>query len=145
MTIRVIEWYNSHLKIQKRERERDVNTLRGNMLGLLKKIYNFILFKIYGYVVQQFLNVNINFYFILFPQNFRNENINFYFILFTQNFQVERTINWPKGNLRKGQRNFQFGWWRLGAKGRYRGCEAITWRQDSHQGAPGESPYCESL
>ena len=41
----------------------------------------------------QFLNVNINFYFILFPQNFRNENINFYFILFTQNFQVERTIN----------------------------------------------------
>ena len=63
------------------------------MLGLLKKIYNFILFKIYGYVVQQFLNVNINFYFILFPQNFRNENINFYFILFTQNFQVERTIN----------------------------------------------------
>ena len=103
MTIRVIEWYNSHLKIKReRERERDV-------LELLKKICNFILFKIYDYVVQRFLNVNINFYFILFLQNFWNENIKFYFILFTQNFQVERTINWPKANLRKEQRNFRFG------------------------------------
>ena len=92
---------------------------------------------------------DMQFYFIqnlwLCGKQFLNVNINFYFILFTQNFQVEHTINWPKGNLRKEQRSFQFGWWRLGVKGRYRGCEAITWRQDSHQGALGKSPYCESL
>ena len=43
------------MKTQKeieRERERDVNTLGGNTLELLKDIHNFFLFKIHGYVVQ---------------------------------------------------------------------------------------------
>ena len=38
-----------------------MNTLGGNTLGLLREVYNFVLFRIYGCVVQQSLNENINF------------------------------------------------------------------------------------
>ena len=40
----------------KRNRERDVNTLGGNTLGLLREVHNFVLFRIHGCVVQQSLN-----------------------------------------------------------------------------------------
>ena len=46
----------------KRNRERDVNTLGGNTLGLLREARNFVLFRIYDYVVQRSLNENIIFY-----------------------------------------------------------------------------------
>ena len=45
----------------KRNRERDVNTLGGNTLGLLREVCNFILFKIHSFVVQRSLNENIIF------------------------------------------------------------------------------------
>ena len=54
----------------KRNRERDVNTLGGNTLGLLREVRNFILFRIHGCVVQWSLNENIIFCFILLPQKF---------------------------------------------------------------------------
>ena len=38
------------------------------MLGLLREVRNFVLFKIHCYVVQRTLNKNINFYFILLSQ-----------------------------------------------------------------------------
>ena len=55
----------------KRNRERDMNTLGGNTLGLLREVRNFVLFKIHGCVVQRSLNENMNFCFILLPQKFR--------------------------------------------------------------------------
>ena len=45
----------------KRNRERNVNTLGGNTLGLLREVRNFILFKIHSCVVQRSLNENIIF------------------------------------------------------------------------------------
>ena len=54
----------------KRNRERDMNTLGGNTLGLLREVPNFVLFRIYGCVVQQSLNENMIFRFILLPQKF---------------------------------------------------------------------------
>ena len=45
----------------KRNRERDVNTLGGNTLGLLREVRTFVLFRIHGCVVQQSLNENIIF------------------------------------------------------------------------------------
>ena len=57
-------------KNSKRNRERDVNTLGGNMLRLLREVCNFILFRIHGCVVQRSLNENIIFCFILLPQKF---------------------------------------------------------------------------
>ena len=38
-----------------------MNTLGGNTLGLLREVRNFVLFRIYGCVVQRSLNENINF------------------------------------------------------------------------------------
>ena len=55
-------------KNPKRNTQRDVNTLGGNTLGLLREVYNFVLFRHHDYVVQQSLNENINFCFILLPQ-----------------------------------------------------------------------------
>ena len=43
----------------KRNRERDVITLGGNTLGLLREVRNFVLFRIHGCVVQRSLNENI--------------------------------------------------------------------------------------
>ena len=54
----------------KTNRERDVNTLGGNTLGLLREVHNFVLFRIHGCVLQRSLNENINFCFILLPQNY---------------------------------------------------------------------------
>ena len=54
-----------------RNRERDVNTLRGNTLGLLRKIHNFILFRIYNCVVQLFLDENIFFVLYYFCKSFQ--------------------------------------------------------------------------
>ena len=48
--------------------ERDMNTLGGNALGLLREIHNFVLFRIHGYVVQRSLNENIIFCFIVLSQ-----------------------------------------------------------------------------
>ena len=62
MAIKTIGWYCSLLKTQKEtERKRDMNTLGGNTLGLLREVRNFILFKIHSCVVQQSLNENIIF------------------------------------------------------------------------------------
>ena len=47
-----------------------MNTLGGNTLGLLREVRNFVLFRIYGCVVQQSLNENMIFRFILLPQKF---------------------------------------------------------------------------
>ena len=44
-----------------RERERDVNTLGGNTLGLLREVCNFVLFRIHGCVIQRSLNENMIF------------------------------------------------------------------------------------
>ena len=55
----------------KRNRERDVNTLGGNTLGLLREVRNFDLFIIHSCVVQRSLNENIVFCFILLPQNYQ--------------------------------------------------------------------------
>ena len=54
----------------KRNTQRDVNTLGGNTLRLLREVCNFVLFRNHGCVVQQSLNenININFCFILLPQ-----------------------------------------------------------------------------
>ena len=52
----------------KRNREKDVNTLGGNTLGLLREICNFILFRIHGYIVQRSLNENIIFVLYCFRQ-----------------------------------------------------------------------------
>ena len=52
----------------KRNKERDVNTTGGNTHGLLREVHNFVLFRHHDYVVQQSLNENINFCFILLPQ-----------------------------------------------------------------------------
>lgn len=41
----------------KRNRERDVNTLGGNTLGLLREVRNFVLFRIHGCVVQRSLKM----------------------------------------------------------------------------------------
>ena len=46
---------------KKKNKERDMNTLRGNIIGLLREVRNFVLFRIYDYVVQRSLNENINF------------------------------------------------------------------------------------
>ena len=54
----------------KRNRERDVNTLGGNTLGLLREVHNFILFRIHGCVVQRFLNKNIIFVLYYFRKSF---------------------------------------------------------------------------
>ena len=43
----------------KRNRERNVNTLGGNTLGLLREVSNFVLFRTHGCVVQRSLNENI--------------------------------------------------------------------------------------
>ena len=45
----------------KRNRERDVNTLGSNTLRLLREVHNFVLFRIYGCMVQRSLTENINF------------------------------------------------------------------------------------
>ena len=52
----------------KRNREKDVNTLGGNTLGLLREICNFILFRIHGCIVQRSLNENIIFVLYCFRQ-----------------------------------------------------------------------------
>ena len=54
----------------KRNTQRDVNTLGGNTLRLLREVCNFVLFRNHGCVVQRSLNenININFCFILLPQ-----------------------------------------------------------------------------
>ena len=54
-----------------RERERDMNTLGGNTLGLLREVYNFVLFRIYSCVVQQSLNENINFVLYCLRENYQ--------------------------------------------------------------------------
>jgi len=41
-----------------------VNTLRGNTLGLLREVRNFVLFRIHSCVVQRSLNENIFFVYI---------------------------------------------------------------------------------
>ena len=70
MAIRTTEWYCSLLKTQK-EIERDVNTLGGNTLGLLRKVRNFVLFRIHGCVIQQSLNENIFFVLYCFRKSFQ--------------------------------------------------------------------------
>ena len=54
-----------------RNRERDVNTLGGNTLGLLREVRNFILFRIHGCVVQQSLNENIIFVLYCYCKSFQ--------------------------------------------------------------------------
>ena len=54
----------------KRNRERNVNTLGGNMLGLLREVRNFILFRIHDCVVKRSLNWKYIFCFILLRQKF---------------------------------------------------------------------------
>ena len=74
LAIKTTGWYCSLLKTQKeteRERERDMNTLGGNTLGLLREVYNFVLFRIYGCVVQQSLNENINFVLYCLRENYQ--------------------------------------------------------------------------
>ena len=58
----------------KRNTHRDVNTLGGNTLGLLREVRNFVLFKIYGCVIQRSLNENINFCFILLSQKLSDDD-----------------------------------------------------------------------
>ena len=71
LAIRTTEWYCSLLKTQKEiERERDVNTLGGNMLGLLREVCNFILFSIHGCLVQWSLNENTIFVLYCFRTSF---------------------------------------------------------------------------
>ena len=53
------------------ERERDVNTLGGNTLGLLREVRNFILFRIYGCVVQRSLNENMIFVLYCFRKSYQ--------------------------------------------------------------------------
>ena len=53
----------------KRNTKRDVNSLGGNTLGLLREVGNFVLFRIYGCVVQRSLNENINFVLYYFQKN----------------------------------------------------------------------------
>ena len=52
----------------KRNKERDVNTTGGNTHGLLREVHNFVLFRIYGCVVQRSLKWKYKFCFILLPQ-----------------------------------------------------------------------------
>ena len=47
-----------------------MNTLGGNMLGLLREVRNFVLFRIHGCVGQRSLNENIIFCFKMPPQKF---------------------------------------------------------------------------
>ena len=54
----------------KRKRERDMNSLGGNTLRLLREVRNFVLFRIHDCVIQRYLNENIIFCFILLPQKF---------------------------------------------------------------------------
>ena len=55
----------------KRNRERNVNTLEGNTLELLREVRNFVLFKIHGCVVQRSLNENINFVLYYFRKDYQ--------------------------------------------------------------------------
>ena len=47
-----------------------MNTTGGNTHGLLREVHNFVLFRIYGCVVQRSLNENMIFHFILLSQKF---------------------------------------------------------------------------
>ena len=59
----------------KANRGRDMNTLGGSTLGLLREVCNFVIFRIHGCVLQRSLNEDINFCFILLPQNFHKGDV----------------------------------------------------------------------
>ena len=58
----------------KTNKGRDVNTLGGSTLGLLREIRNFVLFRIHGCALQRSLNEDINFCFILLPQKLSDDD-----------------------------------------------------------------------
>ena len=58
-----------------RSRERDVNTLGGNTLGLLREVRNFVLFRIHGCVEQRSLNENIFFVLYCFRKSFLDSSL----------------------------------------------------------------------
>ena len=74
----------------KRNRERDVNTFGGNTLGLLREVHNFVLFRIYGCVVQRSLNENINFVLYCFRKNYQSPDSQCQNHIFIANFRKLR-------------------------------------------------------